>query len=86
MEQQHCSDCQNYVQHYTLNPMGNLVKVHWGHCIKKRGSGRRPNEKSCDQFVLCENRTSGFVTKQYLRKALLWRILEMELLPEELVE
>lgn len=85
MEQQHCSDCQNYVQHYTLNPMGNLVKVHWGHCTKKIKDGKRPDAKACDRFVAKESK-DDYVTRQYLRKALLWRILEMELLPEELVE
>lgn len=83
MTQNRCKDCGNFIQHYMLNECGKLGWVNCGHCVKGRGKTKRPDRKSCEEFVPGEDVRKKYVTKEYLRKALLQRVLDMELLPEE---
>ena len=84
MEEQTCKYCIHYAQHYTLWG-GKLHCVYCGHCILPRSSKKklRPDTKACEQF---KKSTAGacdlFASKEYLTKALLEKVLDMELLPE----
>lgn len=84
MEQQRCGQCQYYIPHYILTEEGKLVRIYCGHCVNGRPKNKKPNRKSCEEFR--EGTNEPYVTKQYLRIALLKKILEMELLPENLDE
>jgi len=81
MEEQKCKNCQYYLQHYTLS--GNqFIQVYCGHCTYKNPKAKRPDRKACEHFQQGEKDTTHFVSKEYLSKKLLEKILSMELLPE----
>ncbi|MBP3634711.1 MAG: hypothetical protein J6J43_09090 [Oscillospiraceae bacterium] len=83
MEQTYCKDCQHFCQHYVLW-QNKLVAAYCGHCTcQKRLKHKRPDAKSCPDFLRCtDDIRERFVTREYLSKALLHRILTMELLPD----
>ena len=86
MEKTTCKECEFFVQHYILLES----KLHWvncGHCTKKRIHNRKaeiraPDNKVCPEYVFAGTVESKFVTKEYLSKELLKRVLEMDLLPQ----
>lgn len=83
MEQPVCGQCRYFIQHYGLTKEGWLVQVHCGHCTKGRPKTKKPDRKGCEDFVIQKEKTK-YVTRQYLTVSLLRRILDMELLPENL--
>lgn len=79
-----CKNCVYYLQHYIFFS-GKLSTVYCGHCLHQKVKRKRirPDTDACDQFD--ENTTSLsdiFASKEYLTKALVQKILDMELLPE----
>ena len=77
-----CSDCQYFLQHYSLNE-GRLIRVYCGHCtFFPRTRAKRPDARACENFIPGPADTEAFVTKEYLSKALLHRVLNLPLLPE----
>jgi len=83
MEEQICGQCRYFIQHYGLSREGVLYKINCGHCIKGRPKTKKPDRKGCEDFTMQEEKTK-YVTKEYLTVSLLRRVLEMELLPENL--
>ena len=81
MEGKLCRDCENYLQHYTLID-GKLGKVYCGHCKRFMKRRIRPDGRICDQFIPGQPLEKTMVSKQYLTKALLQRIFNIELFPE----
>lgn len=81
MDENHCRYCKYYLQHYTLTDT-RLIQVECGHCTWKTPMHKRPNKKACENFIPGIHDQAKFVSKQYLSKKLLERVLNMELLPE----
>lgn len=77
-----CSDCQYFRQHYSLNE-GRLFRIYCGHCVFwSRAKTKRPDAAACENFISGAADAEAFVTKEYLSKALLHRVLNLPLLPE----
>ena len=81
MEENYCKDCQYYLNHYALVE-NRIIKVHCGHCTFKTPKTKRPNRKACEHFQQGIQDPEQFVSKAYLSKKLLDKVMNMELLPE----
>lgn len=81
MSDQCCSNCRNYLQHYTFNTR-KIFQVYCGHCTLNTRKRKRPDSKACENFVPASAKEKSFVSKEYLSKELLQYILKLELLPE----
>ena len=80
MEEKTCQSCKYYHQHYGISG-GRIYRVFCGHCACGRVKTKRPYAAVCENYIYSESRESEFVTKEYLSKALLLRVLNMDLLP-----
>ena len=76
-----CSQCQHYIQHYGVQN-GAIYRLNCGHCRDFHKKRKLPDTKACEHFVFGPGGENSFVRKEYLSKALLLRVLNMELLPE----
>ena len=85
MTKKTCRECVNYIQHYAFLE-GRFHTVFCGHCLMKNGRKIKPYTHVCDEFVPGKPREEQFVTKKYLTKALLQRLWELELWPEDQME
>ncbi len=81
MEQNICSTCVYYRQHYTFDQR-KIFQVHCGHCTCKKVKRKRPDTKACNDYVQADPQESVFATKEYLSKALLEYMMQLELLPK----
>ena len=81
MEEKHCKDCRYYIQHYALIE-NRMIQVYCGHCTWKSPKTKRPDRKACEYFQQGEKDIDQFVSKEYLSKKLLDKVMSMELLPE----
>ena len=81
MENQTCQNCKHFYQHYGLNGT-KIFRLQCGHCGLPRLRIKKPYQKACAEFVQGENKEKEFVSKEYLSKALLDWIRQLELLPE----
>ena len=81
MDETYCKYCRHFVQHYALCE-GRLFRVYCGHCTHASVKTKRPDRKACEHFEQGAEDLEQFVSKTYLRKSLLEKILNMELLPE----
>lgn len=81
MKGQQCRCCKHYLQHYVITA-GRLMAVYCGHCTLRSAKRKKPDVPACSEFLLGNNPTEMFATKEYLTKELLQHILKMELLPE----
>ena len=78
---QHCKNCVYFVQHYMLGK-DKLFEVHCGHCIYARTKRKQPDAKACENYIPALPAEDTFVSKEYLSKTLLQKVLDMALLPE----
>ena len=76
-----CKDCANFYQHYGLSDK-KLFALNCGHCTHRKPRHKSPLSAVCDQFSPAAKTKELFASKEYLSKALLKYILELELLPE----
>ena len=76
-----CRTCIHYYQHYALNER-RFFRVYCGHCPFKKSRKVTPDTKACEHYEFSPSTESAFVTKEYLSKALLTYILQLDLLPE----
>ena len=76
-----CKTCTYFYQHYTFAEK-KIVRVFCGHCVFQKPKNKRPSSKACQHYVQAESREQAFVSKEYLSKALLDYLLNLELLPE----
>lgn len=83
MIKKRCEDCQYFLQHYTLDN-SKLYRVYCGHCRLSAVKRKRPDAAACDHFIEGGSETDRFVNKEYLTKALLHQVFNMELLPEQI--
>ena len=81
MDNHSCKTCAHYRQHYTFDQR-KIFRVYCGHCTYQKIKTKRPDTKVCEHYLLSESAEKAFVTKEYLSKALLEYMLELELLPE----
>ena len=81
MDNNFCKTCAHYRQHYTLDQR-KIFQVYCGHCTYQKIKTKRPDAKACEHYLLSEVGEKAFVTREYLSKALLKYMLELELLPE----
>jgi hypothetical protein len=80
MSEKICQNCQYYRQHYGISG-GRIYKVFCGHCTAGKLKVKRPWTKCCTNYIYAPPAEDAFVSKEYLSKALLQRVLNMELLP-----
>ena len=76
-----CDTCTYYRQHYTFDQC-KIFRVYCGHCTYQRAKTKKPDAKACQNYLRSESAESTFVTKEYLSKALLDYLVNLELLPE----
>ena len=81
MTENKCRQCKYFMQHYGLDK-GKFFQLNCGHCRFIRAKRRQPENKACESFVKGTPEEEQLVTKEYLTKELLRRVLEMELLPD----
>ena len=81
MDNATCQNCKYYFQHYSLNER-KIYRLFCGHCYKHPRKNRKPTAAVCDFYEPGQPAEDRFATKEYLSKALLQRVLELELLPE----
>lgn len=81
MNQNTCNTCTHYRQHYTFDQR-KIFRVYCGHCTYQKVKTKRPDSKACENYMHSDPSEKTFVTKEYLSKALLEYMLELELLPE----
>ena len=81
MDNRQCKNCSHFLQHYTLGT-NRLLEVYCGHCTYPRAKRKRPDSKACENYMPYQPLEDVFVSKEYLSKALLQKVLNMELLPE----
>ena len=76
-----CSHCRHYIQHYAFLD-NRLTRIYCGHCAFSAVKRKRPDAACCGHFELGNRGTERFASKEYLTKALLDRILNLDFLPE----
>ncbi len=80
MDTQLCKNCKYFQQHYGLGKQG-LFRLYCGHCTLSRPKNKQPDQKACAEFAPGENKEQAFASKEYLSRALLDRLMNLELLP-----
>ena len=81
MGNQQCKTCGYFVQHYVLGK-DKLLEAHCGHCIYACTKRKCPDAEACGNYLAKQPAEDIFVSKEYLSKALLQKVLDMELLPK----
>jgi len=81
MDNPSCKTCAYYRHHYTFDHR-KIFRVYCGHCTYQKARTKRPDAKACGNYLLSESVENAFVTKEYLSRALLEYLLNLELLPE----
>ena len=81
MDNNLCKTCAYYRQHYTFDHR-KIFQVYCGHCTYQKAKKKRPDAKACENYLWSESSENAFVTKEYLSRALVEYILNLELLPE----
>lgn len=76
-----CNTCIHYRQHYTLDGE-KLFRINCGHCACIERKSWKLCSKACESYVPGESIENSFVSREYLSKTLLKRVLEMEFLPQ----
>lgn len=80
MNQNTCNTCVYYRQHYVFNQC-KIFRVYCGHCTYLNAKTKRPDSKICKNYMQADPDAMPFATKEYLSKALLEYVLNLELLP-----
>lgn len=81
MAEKQCQNCKYYMQHYTFDKR-RIFRVYCGHCTFPRPRTKKPDAKVCEKFVPGTAPEDVFASREYLSKALLQYVLNLELLPE----
>ena len=81
MNNQRCETCDFFIQHYALGT-DRLFAVYCGHCTYFRRKLKKPDSEACGNYSPAQPVAHTFVSKEYLSKALLQKVLDMELLPK----
>ena len=81
MQEKHCLDCKNFLQHYTFNSR-KIFRVYCGHCTLTPTKRMKPDAVACEKYLPAPSPKDTFVSKEYLSKELLRYMLSLELLPE----
>jgi len=81
MDKLQCKTCGHFIQHYALGS-SKFLEVYCGHCSYPIVKHRKPDAKICGHYIPAVSPEDAFVSKEYLGKALLQKVLDMELLPE----
>ena len=76
-----CGSCAHYRQHYAFDRR-KIFRVYCGHCTCLKAKMKRPDSKICGDYIQAEPDEKAFVTREYLSKALLNYMMDLELLPE----
>lgn len=81
MDNRQCKSCGHYAQHYTFGKE-RLFAVYCGHCTCSRVKQKQPDSKACERYIPVRSVKDSFVSREYLSKALLQKVLDMEWLPD----
>ena len=73
-----CGECVHYIQRYAILE-GELRKIFSGHCTQKRRKKLDQISPAGELYIQGEPIDSKLVTKKYLTKELLQKLLSMEL-------
>lgn len=76
-----CKNCLHFKQHYILSE-DRFLRAHCGHCTFSRVKRKKPDSVGCEKFEFAQKDEERFVSKQYLSKKLLHRLMHVELLPQ----
>ena len=79
--EKNCENCHYYIQHYALIE-NRMIQVYCGHCTWKTPKAKRLDRKAYEHFQQGKKDIEHFVSKEYLCKKLLDKVISMELLPE----
>lgn len=77
-----CGECAHYIQHYAIFE-GKLSPIYFGHCVQKKRKRVDQISPACELYVQGEPIENRLVTKKYLTKELLQKLLSMELWQDE---
>ena len=80
MEKLTCRNCTHYRQHYALDEK-QFFRVYCGHCVQNTVKRKKPDTVACEHFVPALPDETAFASKEYLSKALLQYLLNLEILP-----
>ena len=80
MEKKKCKNCAHFRQHYALDGR-RLYSVYCGHCMHRMVRPKKPDATACEHFAFAPPDTDAFATKEYLSKALVQYVRDLELLP-----
>ena len=80
MEKNICKNCIHYRQHYTFDEK-KIFRVYCGHCAQYPAKRKKPDTAACEHFIPAPPDENAFVSKEYLSKALLQYLLNLEFLP-----
>ena len=81
MTNETCNTCTHYRQHYTFDQR-KIFRVCCGHCTHPKAKTKKPYSRICESYQPATPNENAFVSKEYLSKALLQYLLNLELLPE----
>ncbi len=81
MDQNTCNTCAYYRRHYTFDQR-KIFRVYCGHCSFQRPKRKRPDTKACENYAFAEPDENAFASKEYLSKALLEYMFNLDILPE----
>ena len=80
MKQGTCESCAHFHQHYAFDQK-RIFRVFCGHCAVEKPLRKRPDTKVCENYEPGEPDEAAFASKEYLSKALLEYMMNLELLP-----
>ena len=80
MEKDTCKSCAYFQQHYTFDKR-RIFRVNCGHCTYGSPKRKRPYTAACENYIYEEPDENAFASKEYLSKALLQYVLNLERLP-----
>ena len=81
MNQNTCSSCAHFRQHYTFDQR-KIFRVYCGHCTYIRPRTKKPDARSCENFIYAVPPEDQFVSKEFLSRVVLEYVRGLELLPE----
>ena len=81
MNQNTCSTCVHYLQHYVFDKR-KIFRIYCGHCTYQKTKTKRPDSKTCEHYIQSEPDENAFASKEYLSKVLLDYMFKLDILPE----
>lgn len=81
MKKEMCQNCKYFMQHFILSK-GKFCWINCGHCTYAKLRTKQAYAAACTHYEYTEPVEDCYADREYLSKALLQRVLAMDLLPE----